>query len=171
MHKARDMYTVAVSSSELKRLDDKSQRLITVPTVKLTIRRLQLVSVRRKGRFFGKRNFTKSFQDQLGEWGERKITLSASLSAFSLAMMVLGLWKWRIQTRLFNFRLPTCVLHLSYFRRVSVLFKIPHTNHQGSKPQSREIIRSPAKAGWGEGGGRGGGNQTFTCFFLLLFFK
>ena len=90
---------------------------------------------------------------------------------------LLGLWKWRIQTRLFNFRLPTCALHLSCFRRVSVRFKIPHTNHQGSKPQSRGIIRSPAKAGWGEGrgaraGGKGGGRGTkpshvsFCCCFL-----
>ena len=78
------MYTVAVSSSELKRLDDKSQRLITVPTVKLTIRRLQLVSVRRKGRFFGKREISPSHSKTNLESEERE--KSPSVQAFLLSL-------------------------------------------------------------------------------------
>lgn len=74
------MYTVAVSSSELKRLDDKSQGLITVPSVRLTIQQLQLVSVKSKGCFFGKREISPCHSKSNLESEERE--KSPSVQAF-----------------------------------------------------------------------------------------
>lgn len=176
MHKARNMYTVAVSSSELKRLDDKSQGFITVPSVRLTIRQLQLVSVRRKGCFFGKRNFTMSFQEQLGEWGKRKITFSASLSASCLAMMewpfyVCGNEGYRHVYSTFDYLPVLCIFPVSEeFPFVSKFhtqtIRAPNHRAEGSSG----VL--PRRVGGREGGQgrRGGGTKpshvSFCCCFL-----